>query len=208
VTCTRDRILAAIEPCVVHPYPVNGATVWRPLQSPLKAKGMSREWAPSSLAANGVDDLRDDPDGEPCECKRCEPDHADEPHRQNAWVTPLTSAPSTGQARAPWAVSMPHPVPHAIANASRRDATGASAVAAQASARRRIVHIAASPGPADRAYPVNGTTVWRWRPRPSISSSITSPAFRYCGGFITEPTPGGVPVVTTSPGSSTQNCVM
>ena len=62
--------------------------------------------------------------------------------------------------------------------------------------------------PASKApYSANGTTVWRWRPRPSISSSITSPALRYCGGFITEPTPGGVPVVTMSPGSSTQNCV-
>ena len=28
---------------------------------------------------------------------------------------------------------------------------------------------------------------------------MTSPACKYCGGFIAEPTPGGVPVVTTVP---------
>ena len=32
-----------------------------------------------------------------------------------------------------------------------------------------------------------------------------SPAFRNCGGFMPKPTPGGVPVVMTSPGSSVMN---
>ena len=34
----------------------------------------------------------------------------------------------------------------------------------------------------------------------------TSPALRNCGGFMPSPTPGGVPVTTMSPGSSTKNC--
>src|SRR5439155_12613087 len=42
-------------------------------------------------------------------------------------------------------------------------------------------------------------------PRPSIPSSTTSPAFRYCGGFIPKPTPGGVPVLITSPGRRVMN---
>jgi len=46
----------------------------------------------------------------------------------------------------------------------------------------------------------------RWRPRPSIVSSTTSPAARNSGGFIPMPTPGGVPVITTSPASSVRNC--
>ena len=36
-----------------------------------------------------------------------------------------------------------------------------------------------------------------------MPSVMTSPALRYCGvGFMPMPTPGGVPVVMTSPGSS------
>jgi len=37
---------------------------------------------------------------------------------------------------------------------------------------------------------------------PSISTSITSPLLRKTGGFRANPTPGGVPVAITSPGSS------
>ena len=35
-----------------------------------------------------------------------------------------------------------------------------------------------------------------------MPSVITSPAFSHCGGFMPIATPGGVPVVITSPGSS------
>lgn len=43
-------------------------------------------------------------------------------------------------------------------------------------------------------------TVCRWTPSPSIPSSTTSPAARYCGGLKPWPTPGGVPVEMMSPG--------
>lgn len=39
-------------------------------------------------------------------------------------------------------------------------------------------------------------------PSPSIPNSTTSPAFRYFGGRIPRPTPAGVPVLITSPGTS------
>ena len=48
----------------------------------------------------------------------------------------------------------------------------------------------------------HATTRWSCRPSPSIPSDIVSPAFRNRGGFLPDPTPGGVPVVMTSPGSS------
>ena len=35
---------------------------------------------------------------------------------------------------------------------------------------------------------------------------MTSPTFRYCGGFMPMATPGGVPVEMTSPGISVMNC--
>ena len=43
---------------------------------------------------------------------------------------------------------------------------------------------------------------WRCSPRPSMPSVTTSPILRNCGGFMPAPTPGGVPVVMMSPGSS------
>ena len=61
---------------------------------------------------------------------------------------------------------------------------------------RHLVHIS------------NGTTVWRCWPRPSMASVITSPAFSQTGGFMPSATPAGVPVVTTSPASSTMNLEM
>src|SRR5690606_17797992 len=42
-----------------------------------------------------------------------------------------------------------------------------------------------------------------WRPRPSISSSTTSPSRRYSP--VDRATPGGVPVMITSPGSRVMN---
>jgi len=44
-------------------------------------------------------------------------------------------------------------------------------------------------------------------PSPSISTSITSPCLRNTGGFRANPTPGGVPVAITSPGSSVAQIV-
>src|ERR1700691_378524 len=42
-------------------------------------------------------------------------------------------------------------------------------------------------------------------PRCSIPNSTTSPAFKYCGGFMPNATPAGVPVLMTSPGSNVMN---
>ena len=42
----------------------------------------------------------------------------------------------------------------------------------------------------------------------SMSTSITSPGLRYTGGFRAKPTPAGVPVAMTSPGSSVMLLVM
>src|SRR5205807_2884629 len=50
------------------------------------------------------------------------------------------------------------------------------------------------------------TISWRCSPRPSMPSVTTSPTLRKVGGFMPRPTPGGVPVVTMSPGSSVMNC--
>ena len=47
---------------------------------------------------------------------------------------------------------------------------------------------------------------WRCSPSPSMPRVTTSPTLRNCGGFMPVPTPGGVPVVTMSPGSSVMNC--
>ena len=47
----------------------------------------------------------------------------------------------------------------------------------------------------------SGTTRFSIAPRPSISMRTTSPAFRKRGGFIAPPTPPGVSVTITSPGS-------
>src|SRR5208337_5534795 len=49
------------------------------------------------------------------------------------------------------------------------------------------------------------TTRCRCEPRMSPSSSTTSPRLRNCGGFMPRPTPWGVPVMTTSPGSRVMN---
>src|SRR5439155_26417534 len=58
-----------------------------------------------------------------------------------------------------------------------------------------------------RAHPPHAATIcWRCSPRPSMPSVTTSPTLRNCGGFMPVPTPGGVPGVTTSPGSSVMNC--
>jgi LacI family transcriptional regulator len=56
-----------------------------------------------------------------------------------------------------------------------------------------------------RIYAVQARAVWRWVPRPSIPSSITSPGFKYTGGFWPRPTPAGVPVEMTSPGRRVMN---
>src|ERR1022692_4003200 len=50
------------------------------------------------------------------------------------------------------------------------------------------------------------TTGFRSSPSPSISTSTTSPSFIYTGGLRATPTPGGVPVKITSPGSSVKTC--
>src|SRR6201999_3605748 len=42
-------------------------------------------------------------------------------------------------------------------------------------------------------------------PRPSMPRRTTSPGFRNRGGFWPRPTPGGVPVEITSPGSRVMN---
>jgi len=52
---------------------------------------------------------------------------------------------------------------------------------------------------------IQAMTSWRDSPSPSMPSSTTSPAFRYCGGFMPKPTPAGVPVLMTSPGRSVMN---
>ena len=47
------------------------------------------------------------------------------------------------------------------------------------------------------------STAWRCSPRPSMPTRMTSPPLRNTGvGLMPMPTPGGVPVTTTSPGSS------
>ncbi len=50
--------------------------------------------------------------------------------------------------------------------------------------------------------PLNGTTFCFCAPRPSMPSVMTSPGLSHIWGFIPMPTPGGVPVVITSPGRS------
>ena len=53
---------------------------------------------------------------------------------------------------------------------------------------------------------LNPTTLCVCTPNPSIPKRITSPRFKYSGaGFMPMPTPGGVPVVMTSPGISVMN---
>lgn len=49
------------------------------------------------------------------------------------------------------------------------------------------------------------TTRERCSPRPSIPRRISSPTARYRGGRRPSPTPEGVPVLMTSPGSRTMN---
>src|SRR4029079_472010 len=53
---------------------------------------------------------------------------------------------------------------------------------------------------------LEGATFWRERPSPSMPSSTTSPTLRYTGsGLMPRPTPAGVPVLMTSPGSRDMN---
>ena len=54
--------------------------------------------------------------------------------------------------------------------------------------------------------PESATTGLDSTPRPSTSTSTTSPGLRNTGGFRAKPTPGGVPVAITSPGSSVTVC--
>ena len=43
-------------------------------------------------------------------------------------------------------------------------------------------------------------TLWDCSPKLSIDSLISSPDYKYVGGFMPIPTPDGVPVVIISPG--------
>ena len=43
---------------------------------------------------------------------------------------------------------------------------------------------------------------------PGLVREYITDFLSHMGGFMPSATPGGVPVVTTSPGSSTMNCVM
>ena len=54
-------------------------------------------------------------------------------------------------------------------------------------------------------YSSDATTVLVMAPMPSISHVTTSPGLRNRGGFRKQPTPGGVPVKMTSPGSRVTN---
>ena len=54
--------------------------------------------------------------------------------------------------------------------------------------------------------PGRAATTWRWLPSFSMPSSMTSPTLRKMGsGLMPMPTPGGVPVVMTSPGCRLMN---
>ena len=66
--------------------------------------------------------------------------------------------------------------------------------------------IAPATNHASRRHSRNGTTRWRCLPSLSMPMRISSPALGHTGGFMPSATPAGVPVVTTSPGSSTMNC--
>ena len=48
----------------------------------------------------------------------------------------------------------------------------------------------------------SATHLFRSSPKPSIFTTASSPGFMKIGGLRAKPTPGGVPVETTSPGSS------
>jgi hypothetical protein len=54
----------------------------------------------------------------------------------------------------------------------------------------------------------SSTTGFRSTPIPETSTSNTSPAFSHTGGCRFDPTPPGVPVAMTSPGTSSVNVVM
>src|SRR5215471_17003440 len=57
-----------------------------------------------------------------------------------------------------------------------------------------------------RSYILNRATFWVCSPSPAMLSLTTSPTFKYFGsGFMPSATPGGVPVMMTSPGSRTMN---
>src|SRR5262252_8435549 len=71
-----------------------------------------------------------------------------------------------------------------------------------------ITKARSSDSPMARApYARNRTTFWVCSPSPAMLSFTTSPTFRNFGsGFMPSATPGGVPVIMTSPGSRTMNC--
>src|SRR5690606_8268152 len=56
-------------------------------------------------------------------------------------------------------------------------------------------------GRADESDQACATIGLRSRPTPSISTSTTSPGFMNLGGLRLHPTPAGVPVTITSPGT-------
>ena len=58
------------------------------------------------------------------------------------------------------------------------------------------------------SHALNGTIFWRCSPSPSMPMRTSSPGFSHFGSFMPSATPAGVPVVTTSPGSSTKNWLM
>src|SRR3954451_1033907 len=70
-----------------------------------------------------------------------------------------------------------------------------------------LLRFARNDGVAAVMIPAYAATIsWRCSPRPSMPSVMTSPTLRKVGGFMPRPTPGGVPVVMMSPGSSVMNC--
>src|SRR5216683_1340090 len=70
--------------------------------------------------------------------------------------------------------------------------------------RLRLLRFARNDG---GSYARDFTIFCRCLPSPAVLSSTTSPTCRNFGsGFMPSATPGGVPVMMTSPGSSTMNC--
>src|SRR5262249_59082175 len=86
-------------------------------------------------------------------------------------------------------------------DAGRRPAAGRVGARPHPSLSRLVVG-----GRAGGGYALDFTTFCCCSPSPSMPRRTTSPALRNCGGFMPRPTPGGVPVMITSPGSITKNC--
>ena len=75
------------------------------------------------------------------------------------------------------------------------------------SALHACLLVSVSVGPVTAGPRAGGAQVWatmglRSRPTDSISTSTTSPGFMYHEGLRLQPTPAGVPVMITSPGTS------